>query len=320
VDAVIEAAGFLGWRGLHRLLADDHDGQRVAPEIATAIGLRAEPESVAVLFPAVSRLFEVLASHRPLIVVLEDLHWAEPTLLDVVDYLGREATQPILLLCLARPDLLEQRPRWESTEMVELEPLSTADVSSLVVDRAGSLGPDVVRRIVEISEGNPLFAEQLIVALGEGSLGTVPASLGGLLTMRLDRLGPGERDLLRCASIVGLEFELDAVSGLLPPDARPFLQRHLESLEQRRFIQRTGPDAFRFGHALIRMAAYQSIAREDRAALHERFADWLGRASPNSTPELHEVLGQHLEQAMDDRRASGIVGAVGGPGSVTRTP
>jgi DNA-binding SARP family transcriptional activator len=310
-DAVIEAAGFLGWRGLHRLLANDHDGQQVAPEIATAIGLRAEPESVAVLFPAVRRLFEALASHRPLIVVLEDLHWAEPTSLDLVDYLAREATERILLLCLARPDLVERRPEWESTDVVELEPLATADVESLVVHRGGSIGPDVLRRIVEISEGNPLFAEQLLVALEEGPVGAVPASLGGLLTMRLDRLGPGERDLLRSASIVGLEFDLDAVSGLLPPDARPFLERHLGSMEQRRFIQRTGPDAFRFGHALIRMAAYQSIAREDRAALHERFADWLGRTSPDSTPELNEVLGYHLEQAMDHRRASGIGGAAG---------
>jgi DNA-binding SARP family transcriptional activator len=310
-DAVIEAAGFLGWRGLHRLLVDDHNGQQVSPEIATTIGLRAEPESVAVLFPAVRRLFEALASRRPLIVVLEDLHWTEPTFLDLVDYLAREATQRIFLLCLARPDLLERRPEWESTDVVELEPLSTADVESLVVDRAGSIAPDVVRRIVEISEGNPLVAEQLLVALDEGSVGAVPASLGGLLTMRLDRLGPGERDLLRSASIVGLEFDLDAVSGLLPPDARPFLERHLESMERRRFIQRTGPNAFRFGHALIRMAAYQSIAREDRAALHERFADWLGRTSPDSTPELHEVLGYHLEQAMDHRRATGIGGAVG---------
>jgi DNA-binding SARP family transcriptional activator len=312
-DAVIEAAGLLGWRGLHRLLADDHDGQNVAPEIATAIGLRAEPESAAVLFPAVRRLFEALASSRPLIVVLEDLHWAEPTFLDLVDYLEREATQRILLVCLARPDLVEQRPQWESTDVVELEPLSTADVGSLVVERAGSIGPDVVRRIVEISEGNPLFAEQLLVALDDGPVGTVPASLGGLLTMRLDRLGPGERDLLRCASIVGLEFDGDAVSGLLPPDARPFLERHLESMERRRFVQRTGPNAFRFGHALIRMAAYQSIAREDRAALHERFADWLGHTTPDSTPELREVLGHHLDQAMDDRRASGIGGAVGAP-------
>jgi DNA-binding SARP family transcriptional activator len=310
-DAVIEAAGFLGWRGLHRLLAEDHDGQRVAPEIATAIGLRAEPESIAALFPALRRLLVALASQRPLIVVLEDLHWAEPAFLDLVDFLAREATGRILLLCLSRPELLERRPESESLDVVDLEPLSSDDVESLIVDRAGSIAPDVVERIVGVSEGNPLFAEQMLVALDEQPVSAVPASLGGLLAMRLDRLGPGERDLLRSASVVGLEFDLEAVSGLLPPDARPFLERHLESMERRRLIQRTGPNHFRFGHALIRMAAYQSIAREDRAGLHERFADWLGRTSPDSTPELQEELGHHLELAMDERRASGIGGSAG---------
>jgi DNA-binding SARP family transcriptional activator len=309
-DAVVEAAGFLSWRGLHHLLANDYDGQHVAPEIATAIGLRAEPQNFADLFPAIRRLFRALASDRPLIVVVEDLHWAEPTYLELVEDLAHETTGPILLLCLARPDLIERRPAWHSTDVLELDPLSTADVESLVAHRAGGIGPDVAHRIVDMAEGNPLFAEQLLLALDDGPIGAVPASLSGLLMMRLDRLGPGERDLLRCASIVGLEFELDAVAGLVPPDARSFLERHLESMAKRQFIQRTGPISFRFAHTLIRMAAYQSISREDLAALHERFAEWLGRTSPDSTPELHEVLGHHLGEAMDQRRASGIGGAV----------
>jgi hypothetical protein len=173
-----------------------------------------------VVGPAVRRLFEALASRRALIMLLEDIHWAEPTFLDLVDYLAREATQRILLLCLARPDLVEQRPEWESTDVVKLEPLSTADVESLVVDRFGSIGPDVVRRIVEISEGNPLFAEQLLVALDDGPVGAVPASLSGLLTMRLDRLGPGERDLLPCRLLERLRPS--AVSWW-PQCARPAL-------------------------------------------------------------------------------------------------
>ena len=308
-DAVVEAAGLLSWRGLHHLLANDHDGQHIAPGIATAIGLRAEPQHVAVLFPAIRRLFLALASDRPLIVVVEDLHWAEPTYLELVDDVAHEANGPILLLCLARPDLIERRHRSHSTDVLKLDPLPTADVESLVAHRAVGIGPDIAHRIVDIAEGNPLFAEQLLLALDDGPIGAVPASLRGLLMMRLDRLGPGERDLLRCASIVGLEFELDAVAGLLPPDARSFLERHLDSMEQRQFIQRTGPVSFRFAHALIRMAAYQSISREDRAALHQSFAEWLGRRSPDPTPELREVLGYHLEQAKDDRRASGIGGA-----------
>jgi DNA-binding SARP family transcriptional activator len=305
-DAIIEAAGFLGWRGLHRLLADDNDGEQIAPEIAAAIGVRAEPTTVEVLFPALRRLFTALGAHRPLVAVLEDLHWAEPTFLDLVDFLAVEATQPILVVCLARPDLLERRPGWSSTDIVELEPLSRVDLERLVVHRTTRIEPDAMGRIVELSDGNPLFAEQLVVALNEGSLVGVPGSLAGLLTMRLDRLGPGERDLLRCASVVGLEFGLDGVSTLVPPEARPYLQRHLKSMERRLLIKRSGPITFRFNHALIRMAAYQSIAREDRAALHERFAQWLGHRSQHSTPPLHELLGYHLEQAMDHRRASGI--------------
>ena len=276
-DAVVEAAGFLGWNGLHRLLANDHDGEHVAPEIATAIGLRAEAESVASLFPAVRRLLAALASHRPLIVVLEDLHWAEPTFLDLVDYLGREddRADPSLVPRAARPDRattrLGLRRRGGARAAVDRrcpEPRRPSRANrSAQTSCAGSSRP---RR------GTRCIAEQLLVALDDGPIGAIPASLRGLLTMRLDRLGPGERDLLRSASIVGLRFELDAVSGLLPAEARPYLERHLESLTQRRFIQRTGPITFRFGHALIRMAAYQSIAREDRAALHERFAEWLG--------------------------------------------
>ena len=191
--------------------------------------------------------------------------------------------------------------------MVELDPLSTTDVESLVVHRRRRRSSQTTCvSIVDIAEGNPLFAEQLLITLDDGPLEDFPISLRGLLTTRLDRLGPGERDLLRCASIVGLEFESDAVSGLLPTDARPFSERHLESLAQRRFIQRTGRTSFRFGHALIRMAAYQSIPHEDRAALHERFADWLGRESP----DLLDVVGFHLDQAMDHRRSSGISAAV----------
>jgi DNA-binding SARP family transcriptional activator len=305
-DAVVGAAGLLSWRGLHRLLAAAHDGHHAAPEIASAIGLRAEPQNIAVLLPAFRRLLLALASDRPLVVLVEDLHWAEPMYLELLDHLAHETSGPILFLCLARRDLTEQPSAWQSTDVLELDPLPTADVESLVAHRAGALGPDTARRIVDIAEGNPLFAEQLLLAIDDGAIGAVPASLRGLLMMRLDGLGPGERDLLRCASIVGLEFEFDAVAGLLPPDARSFLERHLESLAQRRFVQRTGPASFRFAHALIRMTAYQSLSREDRAALHQRFAEWLAHRSPGSTPELSVVLGSHLERARDDRHASGI--------------
>ncbi|MDQ3932710.1 MAG: AAA family ATPase [Actinomycetota bacterium] len=303
-EAMIEAAGLEGWRALHDLLAADNDGQHIPAEIAAAIGLRAEPRNAAALFPALRGLFERLATGRPLIVVLEDLHWAEPTFLDLIDYLAREGAQRIFLLCLGRLELMERRPEWDSNDVLHLEGLSPTDLENLVLDRAASIAPDALRRIVAVSQGNPLFAEQLLAAHEDGTGDVVPASLLGVLNMRLDRLGPGERDLLRCASIVGMEFDRDAVAVLLPEEASPFMQRHLGTLERRRLIERTGMRSFRFRHVLIQLASYQSMTRLDRARLHQGFADWLERDSPG--PELKETLGYHLEQAAEHRRVSGM--------------
>ena len=305
-EAVVEAAGLRGWRALHDLLGRDDHERRALSEIAEAMGLRAEPASAVALFPAMRRLFEALASERPLIVVFEDLHWAEPTFLDLVDHLARGATGRIFLLCLARPDLLERRPEWERQDELQLGPLSSSDLESLIVERAGSIAPDPLRRLVEVSQGNPLFAEQLLAALDDDTTDAVPGSIRGLLTMRLDRLGPGERDVLRCASIAGMDVEQDAVCALLPDDARPFVERHLDELERKRLIEHADTNRFRFCHTLIQLAAYQSMTREDRARLHERFAEWLERESPDRPPELAQILGYHHEQADTHRRATGM--------------
>jgi DNA-binding SARP family transcriptional activator len=304
-ELVVEAAGLRGWRALHDLLGrDDHD-RRALSEIAEAMERRAEPVSAVAVCSAMRRLLEALAYERPLIVVFEDLHWAEPTFLDLIDHLARDATGRIYLLCLARPDLIERRPQWERQDSLRVGPLSSRDLESLIAERAGSIAPDPLRRIVEISQGNPLFAEQLLAALDDDLTDAVPDSLRGLLTMRLDRLGPGERDVLRCASIAALDVDQDAVRALLPDDARPFVERHLDALERKRLIERAGTNRFRFRHALIQLAAYQSMTREDRARLHERFAEWLERESPDRPPELAQILGYHLQQADTHRRATG---------------
>ena len=164
-------------------------------------------------------------------------------------------------------------------------PLSGSELASLVIDRRGPIAQGSLQRIVKLAQGNPLFAEQLLAAVHEGNLDSIPLSLVGLLTMRLDRLGPGERDLLRCASIAGVDVELDVVLALLPDDARPFVGRHLDALERRRLIERAGPDRFRFAHALIQMAAYQSMTLEDRAHLRQALAS-LGLESLSPLPEL----------------------------------
>jgi len=309
-QAVVEGASVHGWRALHDLLARGDHGQPALSEIAEAMGLRAEATTADALFPAMRRLIDALAAERPLIVVFEDLHWADETFLDLVDDLARHAVGPILLMCLARPDLIERRPEWGPQDGLQLGPLPPRDLESLVVDRAGSIAPDALRGIVEVSQGNPLFAEQLLAALDDDPTEAVPGSLRGLLTMRLDRLGPGERDVLRCASIAGMDVELDAVRALLPEDAHPFVERHVDALERRHLLERTDTTGFRFSHALIRLAAYESMTREDRARLHERFAEWLERESPDRPRELAQILGHHRDQADTHRRATGTASRI----------
>jgi class 3 adenylate cyclase len=303
-QAMVEAAGLHGWRALHDALAGDNHGPAPLKQIAEAMNLRAEPVSASALCSAMRRLLDVIASERPLIVVFEDLHWAEPTFLDLIDLLEREAAGGMFLLCIARPDLLEYRADWERLDTLQLQALSSGDLESLVVERAASIAADTRRQIVEASQGNPLFAEQLLAALDDDT-DMLPGSLRGLLTMRLDRLGPGERDVLRCASVAGMDFGHEAVSALLPDDAQPFVERHLDVLQLKRLIERVGGKRFRFSHSLIRLAAYQSMTREDRAVLHERFAEWLMQDQSDQLPEFAESLGYHIGQAEMHRRAAG---------------
>jgi predicted ATPase len=315
--AVIEAAGVLGWHALHDLLAADGTG--LVRDMADVIGLHADAEGSDALFSAFRRLLEVLANERPLIVALEDLHWAEPTLLDLIDSLTREATGRILMVCIGRPELIERRPEWESNDRLDLEPLSAADLEGLVIERAGSIDSGTLSTILRLSQGNPLFAEQLVAAVDDGNVDAIPASLRGLLMMRLDQLGPGERDLLRCASIVGMEMEERELSALVPERAHPHFERHLDTLTRRRLIERMGSGMLRFRHVLIQIAAYQSMTLEDRARLHEHFGRWLEREAPRMSPDVAEILGHHLRMAVEHRRAGGRASAAM-PGTTQEWP
>jgi DNA-binding SARP family transcriptional activator/tetratricopeptide (TPR) repeat protein len=314
-EAVLEAAGPRGWAAIPELLKDEDGGAQIADHIAGAIGLTSQPGRSEELFPAVRRLLEILTAGDPLVVAIEDLHWAEPTFLDLIDYLADHTLGPVFLLCLARPDLIEKRPLWgagkPNADALFLEPLDANDVEQLIAERAGApLPPGILARIVEAADGNPLFAEQLLAAYDDHDLETTPASVQSLLVMRLDRLGPGERDLLRSAAVVGTNFTRDALSALIPDRARSFLDRHLQTLEHKRLIARGMVTKFRFAHALIHQAAYQSMTRHDRARLHQRFADWLEKEAPHPPPELDEIAGYHLEQAIEQLRAIGQVDTI----------
>ncbi|MFL5797251.1 MAG: BTAD domain-containing putative transcriptional regulator [Actinomycetota bacterium] len=304
-ETVLDAAGPRGWPALAERLATEEDGAEVADQIAAAIGLTSRPGRPDHLFPAVRRLLEFLATDRPLVVIIEDAHWAESTFLDLIEYIGVRARGPIFLLCLARPELVERRPAWRDGALT-LDALEAGDVEQLIVDRAEAApAPEALARIVQAAQGNPLFAEQLLAAFEERGIETIPESLQGLLAMRLDRLGPGERDLLRTAAVIGSDVSEEALTVLVPGHARPFLERHLQALQAKQFIERDARGA-RFRHALIRQAAYGSMTLSDRARLHERFADWLEHETSEPPPELDEIAGYHLEQAVEHGRAIGL--------------
>jgi DNA-binding SARP family transcriptional activator len=298
---------------LAALLEGEPDAARVAEWLAGALGpgeggTLAAPE----IFWATRRLLETLARRRPLVVVLEDLHWAEPTFLDLAEAVATQARAGLLLVCLARPELLERRPGWAAgvaAVRVELGPLPDADAGALLGALAGT--PEAGRRLLEVAAGNPLFLEQLAASLGEQHWGEdepqLPATIQALLAARLELLGPGERAVLWRAAVVGRDFTREAVAELLPPEARAPLGRHLRALTARGLIAppppgADGPGRFHFHHLLVQQAAYRAIPKAHRAELHQRFADW----SEGQVAE-DEIVGYHLEQAVGYRGELGPV-------------
>ncbi len=299
-----EIASQLG--DVQAVLRADEDAKLAASRIAAAVGTAETAASSEEIAWGFRKLFEALAREQPLIVVLDDIHWAEPTLLDLIEYISTFAQDaPLLLLCMARPDLFELRPAWAtpkpSTTLLMLEPLPEQE-TGILVDELSDVPDETKARIVEAAEGNPLFVEQLLAMqteVGDGEL-EIPPTIQALLAGRIDRLEPEERSVIEHASIEGRLFHRGSVAELLPEQARAGVGAHLMTLVRKDFIrpdrsQLPCDDGFRFGHILIRDAAYDSLPKRLRAQLHERFASWLESKLGNETPD--EILGYHLEQA-----------------------
>ena len=294
-----------------QLLEGEDDAALVAARVTEAIGHLEATSSLEEIFWAFRRLFETFARERPLVLVFEDVHWAEPTLLDFVDYLaehGRAA--PIVLLCLARPELLEGRPGWgggkRNVSSLLLERLSDGESEQLIDTLASGLPKRTRSSVLDAAEGNPLFLEQILAMLAEGAAPEgevpIPPTIQAVLAARLDRLGPGERAVIECAAVVGKEFREDPVADLLPADARRFATRHLDALIRKELLQPArsplrGQVAFRFRHVLIQQAAYRTIPIPVRATLHERVAAWLEGSTGQGAAEHAESAGYHLEQS-----------------------
>jgi class 3 adenylate cyclase/tetratricopeptide (TPR) repeat protein len=259
---------------------------------------------------AFRKLLEAVAAERPLVAVFDDIQWAEDVLLDLLEHVAFLSTDaPILLLCMARPELLDRRSGWGG--VLRLQPLDTAEAETLMTSRLAdqALGADTRERILHAAGGNPLFVEEMaamVQATGNGEI-EVPPTLQALIAARLDQLDQPERSVLERGSVEGEVFHHRVVQALAPEGQRVTSQ--LTALVRKELIRPdrplfAGDDAFRFRHLLVRDAAYDALPKSDRAELHEQFADWLEQHGTELV-ELDELLGYHLEQAFRYRRELG---------------
>jgi class 3 adenylate cyclase/tetratricopeptide (TPR) repeat protein len=284
------------------------------PLVEMLIAIGVPPESVIGSSPpetqlAFRRLLEDRADERPQVVVIDDLQWAEPVFVDLVEHVAdysRDA--PVFLLCIARTELLDLRPGWgggkvNATSLL-LEPLGPGEceelMGRLVADRP--LDDALRERITRASAGNPLYVEEMLAMVREHGGGreiAVPPTIQALLQARIDSLDGDERLVMERGAVEGEVFHRGTVAELAPATVRDGVEAHLATLVRKELIRATSPmlpqdEGFRFRHLLIRDAAYESLPKSTRAELHERFAVWLAK---HDLVEVDEVVGYHLEQA-----------------------
>jgi class 3 adenylate cyclase len=308
---------------LRARLAAHQDGASVADRLAQFLGVG--DASAADTSWAVRRLLEVLSAERPLVVELEDMHWAETPILDLVDAVVDRLHGPVLVLCLARPELLEQRPTWAAGKpraiTMTLPPLSTEDTRRIAEILLGSQTPgSVVERICGTAEGNPLYLEQFAAMLADQGLLVegrwtgaddveveIPTSLQALLAARLDRLDPVTRRVLARASIEGRRFRIASLQALAPEVAPGSLESSIASLDTSGLVQPEDEAGgrWRFAHALVLDAAYRGLSKGQRAELHERFAGWLAVEDAEQA-DVGESVARHLERALHLREELGL--------------
>jgi class 3 adenylate cyclase/tetratricopeptide (TPR) repeat protein len=313
---------------LDAVLAADPDGPTIARHLAQITGLDDSFDPGEQAFWAVRRLLEALAARRPVIVWIEDLQWAEPTMLELVLHLSRQLRSlPIMLACTARFELLDKRPDWRqsSPTTISLDALPDDAINELVdALTGGGIGADLRDRIVGLAAGNPLFVEQLLsMLIDEGALRRsadgwvarngatpldVPPTIEAVLAARIDHLSQSERALAEAASVIGKDFWADAAAALAGEGGL----EEVESLVRKRLIEpvrRPGVprDFFQFRHILVRDAVYGALSKARRADLHEGFADWLLGWSGSRIGQIEEIVGYHLETAHDCRQ--GLLGS-----------
>ena len=341
-EAVREAAGItnedtprIATRRLDRILdkAGAEDRQAIVERLAAAMNLSDAQFPVAELMWGGRRFLETLAAERPLVLLVDDIHWAEPTFLEFLDHLLDTVDDaPVLILGSSRHELTDRHGAWAEAHhamLVSLEPLSDADAGEIVDKLLGSLDESVRTRIAGAAEGNPLYVEQIVsmlvetgaieraadgwVSRSDASELQIPPTVQALVASRLDALRVEERAVVDPASVIGLTFALDAVTELVGDDVRPGLVGDLDVLVAKQLVRRLEDEEvlYRFGHQIIRDTAYGSLLKRVRAAIHERFVTWAERINRERGRELEfeEILGYHLEQAYRYRSELGVLDA-----------
>jgi class 3 adenylate cyclase/tetratricopeptide (TPR) repeat protein len=306
------------------LLGENPEGDAIVDRVASAIGLSSSAFPVAEIFWGARKLLESQAASKPLLLVIDDIHSAEATFLEFLVNLVETITgSSILILCSARPELLEEHEGWTdqaAIETIELKPLEAADVEAMIDRLLGdvALSDETRERVMVAAEGNPLYIEQMVSMVKEQGSGeiAVPPTINALLAARLDALTREERAVVEPASVIGLVFAEAAVEAMVPAPLMPTVLGHLTDLDRKQFVhplpQEEDP-VFRFHHILVRDAAYSSLLKRARATLHERFVAWaepVNRERGRET-EFEEILGYHLEQSVRYRSELGPLDAAG---------
>jgi class 3 adenylate cyclase/tetratricopeptide (TPR) repeat protein len=299
------------------------DPARARAALAYTIGLEDPDVSLETSDPRAVRddlhsawrsFFSALAGSGPVIVTIEDIHWADPALLDLLEDVADRSEGPLLFLCPARPELTARRPdwgggRWNHSSLL-LEPLSTNDSSELLdlLVEGGALSSGLRAQVLERAGGNPFFLEEIVQRLLDEPASVedleIPDTVQGVLAARIDLLTPIEKRVLQSASVVGRTFWNGAVGSLLEPGPDPMeLDEVLSRLEDRGLIHAragssiVGERQFSFRHILIKDVAYEGLPRRDRARAHARVAEWIERQTGDREREFAELLAHHYELA-----------------------
>jgi class 3 adenylate cyclase/tetratricopeptide (TPR) repeat protein len=332
LQVVRQAAGIRGdypaEAAMARLASLAQGDETVAGRLAQMLDLERATGSPETASWALSRLIELLAQSQPVVLVLDDLQWAKPALLHLLaEVADRSRGAPVLLVGVARSELRHDRTDWNSTgpnvTSFTLEPLSGEGVEKLIGHLLddGPLDLGLPQRLARAVQGIPLFAEELVAMLrdqgaltfqegrwtltGDFDEPPTPPNIETLLAARLERLSPAARAVIGSAAVIGPRFLASEVAALASlPAGEPTIPEILQTLVKKELLRRDSglpgaDDTYWFRHALIHDSAYRALAKETRAQLHERYADWVERSAGVDTGQVDETLAHHLKAAYD---------------------